>query len=344
MKTVNLLFASMIILNIVSLKAFIVKLEVLENKTSDTKQFIIKAGDAHFCCQKNSKHPNLSNLEVKNLNKEHAFSLMQFSKKFAKNECLFVLEDMYCPQGKDAFTDKFFSTLRQTNEDSNCTNCMSYINDLNENKNLNIENIEFRHPVYLYAKGHIFTNQFLNEIDQITNEIKNYNDHPIANDYYKDLVNTILSDNKEILEILLNNKNKNIDQIEEQFNKEELKSFRDNFNNFVFDYYRLVDAKIIHTILQNKDKKYIFIVAGNNHLERIEKVLNELKYAQTSLFESDNLAQPIKITDTLTQIPIINTEIEFPYISIFMALIFILSIKFPTRFRILHYHSLKSSF
>lgn len=343
MKIKNLLLLSIIILNIVSIKAFIVKLETLEHNSADNKQFIIKAGDAHFCCQKNSSHPTLSNLEIKDLNKKNALALVNFSKQLSKYECLFLVEDMYHPQGKDDFTDTFFSQLRQKNEDSNFTNCMSYINDLTNSTDLNVENFEFRHSVYLYAKGHTLTKQFLNSIYSITSEIKNYNDNSTANEYYKDLVNTILNNNKEILNTLNANKDKNIDQIEEPLNKEELKTFRADFNNFVFDYYLLIDAKIIHTILQNKDKKYIFICAGNNHLDRINEVLNKLNYNQKYISADDNFTYPINLEDSLNQVPIISAEIpvmEFPYISIFVALIFILSIRFPTSFRILHLHRL----
>ncbi|MDR3647310.1 MAG: hypothetical protein P4L22_07240 [Candidatus Babeliales bacterium] len=333
MKIKNLLILSMLILNFASLRAFIVNLQALDNQS----QIVIEAGDAHFGCQKNSDHPSLSNLEIKCLNKADALSLVNFAKQFPKEQSLFILEDMYYPQGKDGFTDNFFVNLRQKNEDSNFSNCMSYINDFMKNEDLKTENIEFRHAVFLYAKGHTLTSQFVDSIFYVMNEIQNYNDNPIANQYYKDLVDSILTNNKELLDLLNNNSTANIDQIEALFGKE---PFRSNFNNFVFDYYLLIDAKIIHTILQHSDKKYIFICAGNNHLERMNIVLKALDYNEKYNSNNADIPNPINVTTSLSKLALINPEIEFPYISIFIALLFVLSVRYPTRFRIIHFHTL----
>ena len=228
MKIKNLLILSIITLNFVSLKAFIVRLEALQNPTNN--QYVINAGDAHFgsCSDDIYKHPTLSNSEIAEVNKNQAKQLINFSKHCKAQDCLFVIEDLYNYTGKSKKIAKNFNQTRIDNEKENLTNCMSYINDLCQSNEIDIVNIEFRQSKTLFfdsleAPASVFINDFNNIID----EIRNYDDGKTANQHYSKILNRVLKKNKKLLNTLAKNKNLYFNQINDQITETDLDKFNE---------------------------------------------------------------------------------------------------------------------
>ncbi|MDR3647309.1 MAG: hypothetical protein P4L22_07235 [Candidatus Babeliales bacterium] len=334
MKIKNLLIASILTLNFASLNAYIFNLEVLENGLSNNKQYVIKAGDAHFGCQEGYEHPTLTCKEITKINKTQALSIVNIAAT-SPNDSLFILEDMYEYTGKNQKIEQMFNEYRVLNKKNNFSTCMDDINNLCKEQNIDVANIEFRHSKSLFfANLETTADKFLEDFNCLVSTIEKYNDNEIANNYYSTTINRLLEQNKKLLNVLETNKASYFNQIKDQISELDL----DNFNEDLCD---LIDIQIVHTVLKHKDKKYIFICAGDTHIQRINKILEQINFKTIYAVKESNLDYPIDFKITLSKLVVANHEVESPYIFVFMLLIFFLSIKFPTRFRILHFHNLQ---
>lgn len=335
MKIKNFLILFIILLNFVSIKAFIFRIEALENQLND-KQYIIKAGDAHFGCQNGYEHPKLSNSKLAKINKSQACHIVKFAENFECKDCLFILEDMYEYTGNNKKIQKIFYQDRLSNQQNNFTTCMDNINGLCKQKNIDVINIEFRQSKTLFFDSlEITAGIFLKDFNNLIKEVKNYNDNEFANKHYKKEIDRILKQNKYLLQILEKNKDFYFNQIKNPITDIDL----DKFNEDMCD---LIDIRIVHSILQNPHKKFICICAGDTHIQRVKKILEKFDFKTIYKTQNYNIYSPLNLKNYLNKIVTLFSEVEFPNIFIFVIIIILLSVKFPRRFKILHLHYLKS--
>ncbi|MDR3647308.1 MAG: hypothetical protein P4L22_07230 [Candidatus Babeliales bacterium] len=335
MKIKNLLFFSIFILNFISLNAFIVNVEALKNQLND--QHIIKLGDLHYGCSANEdyKHPTLTNNEIAEINKKQAREIVSFSKQYPAQDCLFIVEDLYNYTGKVKKIEINFYETRLDHEKNNLTNCMSYINDVCQQEHIDIANVEFRQSYILFFDTfEIDADLFLKEFQAAIKEIKEYNDSKELNNYYKQVISRIDKQNKKLLTSLRTSNKKYYNEIQNLISNTQV-------DQFCEDLCDLIDIKIIHNIYKHKNKKYIFVCAGDTHIQRINKLLTKINFHTIYKSPESSAIYPIDFKITLSKLVVADPEVESPYVFVFMLLMFFLSIKFPTRFRVLHFHSLK---
>ncbi|MDR3647307.1 MAG: hypothetical protein P4L22_07225 [Candidatus Babeliales bacterium] len=265
---------SLIIFNATS--PYIIKLEALKKTINKKKQYLINAGDIHFGANNlpGYKHPKLERKKIADINKKHAQAFFNFTKKFSKKDCLFILEDTYNYQGKLKYLKKNLENTKKINQNHNFSNCMSFINDHCQKNKISIKNIEFRQGLGEFMNNKINAKEFLIDFIFIINEIKKYNDGKILNKYYSQLIKDLYKKSGKLIKILLNNKNKYFKELTSKITEKEGLTF-------LTDYFKLIDARIVHTIFVNKNKKYIFLCAGYRHIENINPVLTSINYKKT---------------------------------------------------------------
>lgn len=271
MKIKNLLFICLFIFNIA--KPYIINVEAFKKPINKKNQYIINAGDIHFGANDlpDYKHPKLTYKKLADINRKHAQAFINFTKKFPKKDCLFILEDTYNYQGKLKYLKLGYLNAKTQNRKENFTTCMSFLDDHCRKNKIAVKNVEFRQSLWEFEYNALTAKEFLIDFLFIINEIKKYNDGKILNNYYAQLIKNLYKNSGKLIKVLLNNQNKYYKDLTKKITMNEARIF-------LIDYFKLIDARIVHTIFVNKNKKYIFVCAGNAHIEGIDKVLININY------------------------------------------------------------------
>ncbi len=241
-------------------------------------------GDVHFGDAIN-KHPKLNYKQIKEINKQQADHLINFLKNCDSNCCVLV-EDITDIENS-GFEKEFVKINDENSDNDTFTSFLTDINELCKQNNIKIINVECRYAGTLYFDSlFIKTEKFLKALYETINEIKNYNDNPLLNNYYKKLIQEVLN-NKKFISILEQNKDKYYDELKELINEK-------MHENFFFDYCELVDAKIMHAIHQNKDKN-VHICVGNMHIKNIENIIKKLNYKKINPNEKEKRENPLEL-------------------------------------------------
>lgn len=287
----KIIFLCSIIFSI-QIQSYIHKIEIY-NKN---KFFLL--GDIHLGMNERFSHPTLSNEELFKIHEKQAINLINFIKKYDTKDCLIITEDFF-----DIAIEKYkkaFNDARTKYLENNFSAIFDFIDKLSKENNIRLINAEFRQvSVLFFDFGKITAEEFLISFEKTIQEFSNYNDTSYLNDYYKNFLNTFLNKHKVFIDILKNNKNKYINEINYQ---QELKK------NFINDYFKLLDLKIIHIIYQNNNTKHIFLCAGSNHTLRIKDLLNQIGFVCTASKEN-SYEKPLNIRNTLKNL---TNEIILP--------------------------------
>lgn len=124
--------------------------------------------------------------------------------------------------------------------------------------------IEFRHIREIFEKNEVcpITPKDLAELyTNVTAQIRAYDDCPHLTNYYQKIVNEFQKDNARYLAML-----------QTPFTDKE--DFVYRFQNLMD--HRLLEARIIHTLFQQRWRETIILCAGGDHLTYIEKTLTQL--------------------------------------------------------------------
>lgn len=149
---------------------------------------------------------------------------------------------------------------------------------------INCYNLEFRHvsAAAFTAKIMAVTGQMImDSIDCVANEITSYNDTPMLNRYYAQVVSRMYADYHNVLEQLRQYKGAAYDFFKTLSNadKEGL--------DYKFDF-ELINARILHQIYTHRNSKHIFVCAGGGHIRAIRSMLSSMGYTKSACV-SNNL-------------------------------------------------------
>lgn len=243
--------------------------KTIENK-SDNKKCIIGLGDIHYGSDASCCHPKLCNKYLAGIHKKQAKEIIDFAKKY-KNS-LIIVEDIYDYNGKDKDLKKRFKEFSKAKNKSNYTCCLEFINNYSRDNEIPAVNVEYRQPFWLFVDSEKSTaGEFLIHIFELVSELEDYQDEDCLNEFYHDVINDMLIENEKFLSLLEKYENRTYKYLKKKISQNMLDKFTDA-------YFRFIDAKILHIISQNHKMDYIFVCAGNDHIKRIKKVLNDLRY------------------------------------------------------------------
>ena len=160
---------------------------------------------------------------------------------------------------------------------------------------MNIDNFEFRQNWFSFIENIITADEFLKSLEDIITEIENYNDDKTLNKFYAKIINNIKNNNTKLLSKLKEHGNNYNDGLTDKISQKAS-------NRFVANYYDLIDARIMHGIHVNKDKKYIYICAGDDHIQNIRETLEQIGYKQTAYKEEfiDKREEPLNVNKFIT--------------------------------------------
>src|SRR6185312_12624367 len=115
------------------------------------------------------------------------------------NNCCVLVEDMLDVDNTTFKTE--FTEINQNIKKNNLSNFLSDINQLCKENNIDIENVECRYAGTLFFQtNQIKAEEFLKHLQNLMNEIKNYNDNEALNKFYQLVVKNIEQKNSKFLQ------------------------------------------------------------------------------------------------------------------------------------------------
>lgn len=233
-----------------------------KKSTKGEKQYIVLLGDEHSTGNKQQVEDLLNGIPSESvvLVEDHA-------------NCANSLSNIVKDMG--------YFVIDSTGPDTNLFNLTGKISQ--KNKTINVMNLEFRISAKLFnpktracLNTFCFTKDFLSKWLNIYHkerqETMHYNDGPILNATYQNFRQKMdhhisnVKDLKQKCELACDNK-------QSTFNYNKNPDYE-----MVFSITNELDIRILHQIHEHKDKKYIFVCAGQGHTRRIEPVLFSLGY------------------------------------------------------------------
>lgn len=272
-------------------------------------------GDVHVGSNPKHCHPTLNNEALKSIHKKQACEIIDFVKQHGTKNSLVIVEDIFDCNYDDQ-SKQFYKQLKEDNLKQNFSCCLSFINDYCQENGIDIVNVEFRQikNEFYALEDKINADQFLEHLDSMIEEVKNLDDGPILNDYYKEVFNDIYAKNKKYILLLKRNRDKYFHQFRDKLTHEEIETFD-------IEYSKLLNIKFLNLLNKHKDKN-IFICVGAAHIQDVKQVLKKLEYKKISskkYFDKDMFEKPVNIM--LATIPFTKKMYNPFYIFIIMAVV-----------------------
>lgn len=215
-------------------------------------------GDIHLPCDKS---------RVATMQQDQIIDLAR-----AKNSCV-IVEDMNARYSANENISQYqVDTMVDTPLDNLSTRCAD--------ESIECYNLEFREESAASLGGFpIAAHETLNPFHATAHEILNYRDCAFLNAYYWKTLSSVFNENILLLQEL---KKVNCSLQDYCHDANEQKRTRIN----LFDA-PLLDARIIHTIYNNRLKPHITVCAGANHIDRIKPILSKLGYKSIGRVQKD---------------------------------------------------------